>query len=192
MGWKLSLIAARQPTLADSDALAVTLGFPDFREEQPLDRVLYPAPGLAIGHRNGVTLLSSESLTEAILADESCPRAKNLYQAFPAEEYFVASLHSVVDYYAFCLLRGGKVVRRRVGCADEGTMQSDGEPLVWESEHEEEVDGWKHYDGEGAVFQFLEPLLGFRLDYADDEFYAHPFRVYQRRSKGFFARLFGR
>lgn len=81
------------------------------------------------------------------------------------------------------------LAQRRVGCADEGDMIVEGQPFEWEATHQE--DGW--FEGEGAVFSFLAPLLGAPFDQTPDEFFETPFREYAKpKGKGLLSRLFGR
>lgn len=189
MGWKFSLVGIPVESAPDADGLAMDLGFPEFIRESTLERCLYPAPKLSIGCWKQALLLSSEPLVEQLLLDDKGEKRRQLLTRLPKREVYAAQVHSVSDFYAFALFREGETVRLRVGCADEGDMVSVGEPFSWEASHVEE--GW--FDGEGAVFSFLAPLLGASFDQTPDEFFETPFREYSKpKAKGFFSRLFRR
>jgi hypothetical protein len=189
MGWKFSLIGIPVESPPDPDRLAQQLGFPVSVKETTLDQSLYPAPRLAIGFWNQALLLSSEPLTEKLLLDDKGDNRAEVLSHLPKADVYAAQVHSVSDFYAFALFRNGSIVRRRVGCADEGDMIVEGRPFEWETRHLE--DGW--FDGEGAVFYFMAPLLGAPFDQTPDEFFETPFREYTKpKRKGLLSRLFGR
>ena len=189
MGWKFSLIGIPVESPPDSDTLAQRLGYSEFVKETPLERSLYPAPGLSFGFWNQVLLLCSEPLVERILMDDGGKERDKVLSLLPQGDVYVAQVHSVTDFYAFALFEEDRLIRRRVGCADEGDMIVEGQPFEWEATHQE--DGW--FDGEGAVFSFLAPLLGAPFDQAPDEFFETPFREYAKpKGKGLLSRLFGR
>lgn len=193
MGWKVSLVGARTGTTPDFDALARELGFPDFKEEKPLERALYPATGLGICRWQDILLLSCDTLQYGMMKENNQATLQAIVSALGPGDIYVAGLHSVTNYYAFCLISGGAVTRMAFGCADEGEMLSVGTPFDWESKHQ--FDG--EYDGEGAVFEFLQGLLGFPIDQAPDDFFQATFRVYgepplSTKLKRFVSGLFGR
>ena len=193
MGWKLSLIGIKTEVMPDFDALATDLGFPDFKEEKPLERALYPATGLGICRWHDILLLSCDSLQYGLMKENNQASLKAVVSALGPGDIYLAGLHSVTNYYAFGFISGGAVVRLAAGCADLGQMLNLGVPFDWESKHQFE----EEYDGEGAVFEFLQGLLGFPIDQAPDDFFQATFRVYRRpplstKLKRFVNGLFGR
>lgn len=193
MGWKMSLVGVKTTTPPNFDTLAADLGFPDFKEEKPLDRALYPAKGLGICRWQDILLLSCDTLQYGMMKENHQATLQAIVSALGPGDIYVAGLHSVTNYYAFGLVSGGAVVRLAAGCADLGQMLNVGAPFDWESKHQFE----EEYDGEGAVFEFLQGLLGFSIDQAPDDFFQATFRVYgepplSTKLKRFVSGLFGR
>ncbi len=180
MGWKVSIIGSLVETPPDLDELAHSLGYSEFDQELALDRALYPAPGLSLAYWNGAVILFSEDLTmEWLHSPLSTPANQRFLAAWPKQDIYAGSLHSVSDYYGFSWVNEANRIRCRVGCADEGDMILEGTAFEWESQFHSSEDDW--FDGEGAVFHHLMPLFGCRMDEAAEELFALPFRRYKKK-----------
>lgn len=189
VGWKLNLLARRAQPGQDFDGIARSLGFETpAGEVMTLDRALYPAPGLALGQWNDHLLLLSDSLAVPLLSS-AAPNAAGLktLDILGPHRLLVATLHSVTNFYGFALFEQGKLVRGRVGAADDGLIWEHGPRLDWEGEAQEE-----EFDGEQAVFTFLSEVFGSPLDTAAAGLFALELRRYRAASlQSRLKRLFG-
>ena len=166
MGWKLSVVARLAQPDEDLKGLAERLGFSTSSSETiTLDRGLYPAPGVALGFWNGHLVLLSEDVTETLLSEpEPASQARHLLHILGPSKLYVGMLHSVTDLYGYAQYQNGKLVRGRVGAADEGIIWQSGTPWSWEPAEDE-------FDGEQAVFTFLTDVFGTSLDMAEDQLF---------------------
>jgi hypothetical protein len=179
MGWKLSVVARRSRAEDEPEGLARALGFETAGAESvELGRALYPAPGLAIGRWNDHLILLSETLADVLLAGAELTREKRkLLTALGGSQTMAATLHSVTDLYGFALYEGERLVRGRVGAADDGVIWECGQPLEWEAAFSQE-----DYDGEQAVFRFLQEVFAAPIDQADDSLFALELRRFRSAS----------
>lgn len=187
MGWKLSLLARKAQPDDDFDRLAEALGFtPPATETVTFDRGLYPSPGVALASWNDhLVVLSDELAGQLLNAPEQTNPGRRTLAALGPHRLLVAGLHSVTDFYGYALFEQGRLVRGRVGAADDGVIWEQGPPFAWEDPQDDE------FEGETAVFTFLTEVFGGLLDAADDELFALEFKRYQAGLKSKLKRLFG-
>lgn len=188
MGWKMSVVARRTQPDENSTELVERLGYnASSSETVTLDRGLYPAPGVAISHWNGYLVLLSEEITETLLSDPAPKaQARHLLQILGPSKLLVGMLHSVTDLYGYAQYENGRLIRGRVGAADEGIIWQAGTPWNWEPAEEE-------FEGEQAVFTFFSEVFGAPLDTADDLLFETEFKRFRKAWKwSGLKRLFGR
>ncbi len=175
MGWKLSVVARPSQSSDSPNGIAEQLGYSvNTSEAITLDRGLYPAPGVAVGCWNEHLILLSEDLAETLLSEpEPTAQVRHLVGLIGPSKLFVGMLHSVTDLYGYALFENGRLVRGRVGAADEGVIWQHGTPWDWEPKEEE-------FEGEQAVFTFLSEVFGSPLDMADDKLFKTEFQRYRK------------
>ncbi len=188
MGWKLSLIAVRseEPGMTPPDWLAEEGYDLERAEHLILEEALYPSPGVAIARWNQHLLILSDDLTHGLLDVQPSNRERSrLLEAFAEQELFVASLHSVSEYYSYATYRNGSRTRYFIGYDGMHGVCQEGTPLDWETDYwtsssSPSIDA--EFDGEGAVMHFLSIPLGCRLDRTPQTFFEQPVLRYGKTS----------
>ncbi len=175
MGWKLSVVARLAQADDDPNGIAERLGYNTSScEKITLDRGLYPAPGVALGFWNSHLILLSEDIAETLLSEpEPTAQGRHLLQVLGPSKLYVGMLHSVTDLYGYAQYQNGRLVRGRVGAADEGLIWQSGNPWSWEPPEDE-------FEGEQAVFTFLTEVFGTSLDTADDLLFKAEFQRFRK------------
>lgn len=186
MGWKINCLARRVEPGDDLEGLVQSLGFVvPAAETVRLDRGLYPSPGLALGHHNGHLILLSDSLVEKLLSSpHPGPEARRILELLGPHRWLIGTLHSVTNLYGFALYQSRRLLRGRLGSADDGLIWEEGAPFEWERWDDEE------FDGEQAVFVFLSEVFGRPLDLLEDDVFSLELKRYRApEGRGLGARL---
>ncbi len=136
MGYKASLVIINQLSDKPQVQLLEQLGFTRVKPAaaKQMGEVLMPRDGkIYLGTFNNCTLLCVEGLATELIEDNNQYALQSFAAAFPGAEVCALALHSVVNYWAYAVIKDGVVIRARAGSADGGTHLDTGESLVAEA-----------------------------------------------------------
>jgi len=155
MGWKMSTIIVNTDKEFQEKELLKALGYTNIKsiENKTFDAVMNPDNGVAyIGSYKGNTIICISELPMTFLEPSLSEGEKVLIDYFPNAEICTLMLQSVVNFWAYAVIKNGQKIRLRGGTADAGTMLDFGEPL------EEELDllSKSKLDEEGNRIYFFE------------------------------------
>ena len=184
MGWKMSMISIKAPSVAKVDDLWLLekLGYTNvhFMGETTLEEVINPGDrSVSIGECDGNLIICEDhALTE--LADVTRTPEKLLdYEAvltgiFPGSEVLSVACHSVVNYHLYALACDGKRLRYKQISGDTPRKEF-GERIVEEEDiyarfGELEDEYTEDQLMEDFAFGVAERHLGFRIDEGEELF----------------------
>lgn len=199
MGWKATCIFvnSREPgylgTFPRHNAqfareLLAALPLPPHEPEErsSFDVGMYPKPGqLIVGAYSGAAVIGHDRLTDSCFNGSVPPVVEALQNFFPEAPVLAIQLHSVVNLFGYAYFEHGKLIRTRIGSANDGVFGEDGEPLPEEQAlfaksvvrngervFQEEIDGQlKEFSeaafGEEFVLEISRRFLGSRIDEFD-------------------------
>lgn len=198
MGWKASLfIVSGNTGLSDQEVLS-KLGFDKTSPlaENTFDAVINPPDGqVYIGNYNGNLIICSQEIPNRIF-ERRQKEARELSDQFPGSELCALMLHSVVNAWGYSVIRDGRMLRERLGDADNGTLVDQGEPLpeelsllalssldengnrVYSFEDDPDEELSEDQVGEDFVFAVSKRYFGQALDQTDDGLFETSFRGY--------------
>lgn len=192
MGWKASMIIVNNPTSFDYDLILNKLGFKGYSlyNSKNVGDIFYFYSNneVYIGEYKNNLIICNWILPENLLLDKSTDMEINLLSLFPSSEICVIELVSTVNFWGFKIFKNQKLIRHKVGDADQGTLIDIGEPLPEELEllnksfiddegnrkynlEEDEDEPYSEDQvGEEFVFEIVSRYFGQRLDEADEFF----------------------
>jgi len=183
MGWKLSMISVKAPSVAKVDDLWLLekLGYSGVKYvgEVAMEEVVNPGDNsVSIGEWNGNLIICEDHvLTER--ADVTATPSQLLeYEAiltaiFPGSEVLSVANHSVVNYHLYALARDGQ--RQRYKQISGDTPRKEFGELI---EEEKVIYSWGEISDEVTEDQLMEDFafgvaerhLGFRIDEGEEIF----------------------
>jgi len=171
MGWKTSVIVIKSSKVIDERQLLSALGYQNIFKatDEIFETTAYSKKRhIYIGCYNGCTIICEESMPSAMLMDKITVEGQILSDYFDGAEIAVLLLHSAVNYWGFCIIKGGRLLRVKGGDADSGLLVEKGEalpqelPLLKKQQNDEKGN---------PVFYFDESLNGpFTLDQVGEQF----------------------
>lgn len=135
MGWKAASMIISNVTTVDAEKLLQKLGIEQFEkiEDEPYDVAVYPDNHqIFIGVYKQNLIISSWEITDLSFDKVLSPFEQKLSAIFPASEICTIQLHSVVNHWAYSIVKNGEKIRVRSGNSDQGTIIELGEPLLEE------------------------------------------------------------
>jgi len=171
-------------------------------EDEPFEAVINPDDEkVYFGTYNGNLIICDSGLSMKFFDMPSPVFDEMFTKQFPNSEICFVALHSVVNLWAYGILKNGHRLRVRAGSADDGTYMDEGEPLpeeiqllstshinsggnrVYRNEEFPDQEMSEDQVGEEFVFSICSRYFGDPLDRLDDSFLETMFSGYATKRK---------
>lgn len=136
MGWKTSMIIINTDQPFDFSNLFQKLGYEvSSNSDELFEAIIYPPDDkIYLGYCNKTTIICLQELVLDAFQANVSTLEQALCDCFPNTEIATLALHSVVNFWAYSVVKDGKKLRVRAGDADEGIIIDEGKVLEEEKE----------------------------------------------------------
>ena len=132
MGWKTSTIIITPRPDLPFESLLNSLGLTDLKriDDEPFETALNPGGNkVYIGSYKDSLIISVPEIPTSFLTENISDAEKILISECPGAEICAITLHSVVNFWGYSIIKNGQKIRARAGASDDGTFLEYGAPL---------------------------------------------------------------